>query len=125
MAGGIAPAETEIAEIETVTVPAGEFECYRMTFGNKPQTFWFSTDPSHVLVRLEASGVVGTLEETYSRDPKSGIQHVDDVVGFSVRTPPGWLQAPFDDQGTPKVVMLDPSRRHVVGGPGTPGSDSL
>ena len=46
--------DVEVSDIETVKVPAGEFEAYRVTFGSIPQTFWFSTDPAHYLVKLEA-----------------------------------------------------------------------
>jgi len=108
VAGLAGPVAVEIPDIETVTVPAGEFEAYRVTFGSIPQTFWFSTDPAHYLVKLEAGGIIGELEEVYDRDPKTGIVHVDEEVGFTVTAPPRWLHAPFDDRGTPKLIMLDP-----------------
>jgi len=108
VAGAAEPVDIEIAGVETVSVPAGEFESYRMTFGELPQTFWYSTDANHYLVKLEASGIVGELEEVYVRDPGKSTVHVDDAAGFSVTAPPGWLYAPFDDHGIPKVVLLDP-----------------
>jgi len=108
VAGAGNPIDIEITGIETVTVPAGEFEAYRMSFGEVPQTFWYSTDASRHFVKFEASGIVGELEEVYVRDPGKSTMHVDEEAGFTVTAPPGWLYAPFDDHGIPKVVLLDP-----------------
>ena len=52
--------QVEVSSLETVTVPAGTFECFKL----KPfhgQTYWYSSDPHHYLVRYEAGSAVGEL----------------------------------------------------------------
>ncbi len=110
VAGSGAEVRIEIPRIETVTVPAGEFECYRMEF-NAPQVFWFSTDPSRMLVKWEGSGVVAELDEVFVRDPGRESEYRDEELDFSVTLPPDWLFHRQDGGGTGTEVvhLLDPN----------------
>jgi WD40 repeat protein/tRNA A-37 threonylcarbamoyl transferase component Bud32/Flp pilus assembly protein TadD len=52
--------EIEVGSLETVTVPAGIYECFKL----KPfsgQTYFYSTDPHHYLVKFEGGGAVAEL----------------------------------------------------------------
>ena len=52
--------EVEVSGLETVTVPAGTFECFKL----KPshgQTYWYSTDPHRYPVKYEAGDGVAEL----------------------------------------------------------------
>ncbi len=108
MAGGGGPIEVEITEKERVTVPAGDFECYRMEL-SIPQVFWYSTDPSQVLVKFEAAGVVGELAEVYVQEPARENVVRNETLGYSLSLPPDWLSQTKDDPaGTHVLLLLDP-----------------
>ncbi|HWY87419.1 MAG TPA: DUF3108 domain-containing protein [Gemmataceae bacterium] len=52
--------DLEVSGLETVTVPAGTYECFKL----KPfagQTYWYSTDPHRYLVKFDTAGVVAEL----------------------------------------------------------------
>ncbi len=108
MAGKANPIDVEVTGIETITVPAGEFECYRVELSGL-QVSWYSTDPSRILVKTEASGLVFELEEVYVQE--SGREHVyrDEELGFSFSLPPDWLSHPYHYQGTEVLFLLDPA----------------
>ena len=108
MAGGATAVDVEVAGVETIAVPAGEFECYRLEV-SVPQVFWFSTDPSRVLVKFETSGIVGKLREVYVQEPGREVAYANEPLGFSVTLPPDWL---FNSDGaypTEVVFLLDPN----------------
>ncbi len=107
MAGGANAAELEVTGIETITVPAGDFECYRLELAGM-HLFWISTGPSRLLVKLDAAGLVAELEEVYVREPGLRITLRDDDLGLSVDLPPDWLFHRRQDQGTEVVHLLDP-----------------
>ncbi|HWY87420.1 MAG TPA: DUF3108 domain-containing protein, partial [Gemmataceae bacterium] len=74
--GSVSICEVEVSGLETVTVPQGTFPCFRL----KPfdgQTYWYSTDPHHYLVKFEAKGVVAEL---------SGVRESTDIA----LQPPPW-----------------------------------
>jgi serine/threonine protein kinase/tetratricopeptide (TPR) repeat protein len=74
--GSVSICEVEVSGVETVTVPQGTFPCFRL----KPfdgQTYWYSTDPHHYLVKFEAKGVVAEL---------SGVRESTDIA----LQPPPW-----------------------------------
>jgi len=50
----------EVGGLEDVTVPAGTFQCFKLKpFGG--QTYWYSTDLHHYLVKFETKGAVFEL----------------------------------------------------------------
>jgi hypothetical protein len=58
--------ELEVTGVETLTVPAGTFQCFKL----KPfsgQTFWFSTDEHHYQVKFEYGKMVGELSAVRQR----------------------------------------------------------
>ncbi len=125
VAGGVTPVDFEITKKEIVTVPAGEIECYRMEF-SVPQVLWYSTDSRRVLVKFEAAGVVGELDEVYVQEPGAGSVYRDEELGFSVALPPDWLFQTLDNQGTEVVFLLDPkaqaqARMEIRRAPGDDG----
>lgn len=46
----------EVIGKETVTVPAGTYECFKIDLDIGPQTYWYSSDPHRYLVKYEAGG---------------------------------------------------------------------
>jgi hypothetical protein len=64
--GSIINWEVEVSGLETVTVPAGTFQCFKLKpFGG--QSFWYSADPHHYLVKFEAGRVVAELSAVRQR----------------------------------------------------------
>ncbi len=106
--GGAGGLVVGVKETEAVTVPAGEFECYRVEL-NIPQVFWYSTDPSRVLVKFEAAGFVVELEEVYVQEPGRGSVYSEEVLGYSVSLPPDWLFYSSGDYFHKVILLLDPN----------------
>lgn len=100
---------------ETVEVPAGKFECYKAEFslGEGPsfQTFWYSTDPKHYLVKFESGGVQGELAVIRQDRGSAPVEYRDEEFGFSLTVPHGWhsyRQKPEQADAATTVHLLDP-----------------
>ena len=104
----------EVTAIETVTVPAGTFDCYKVELDPLPAVYWISTDASRYLVKFEDSGIVGELGEIAHRSPNETVAYQDTDFGFSLTVPAGWyhrrlhgtVRDPQAKQG--QVVFFDP-----------------
>jgi hypothetical protein len=57
----IIPIELKVTAQEKVEVPAGTFDCYKIELSLVNQTFWYSTDEHHYLVKFDASGITAEL----------------------------------------------------------------
>ncbi len=108
MAGGAKAVDVKVTGTETITVPAGEFECFRVEI-SVPQVFWFSIDPSRVLVKFEASGIVAELQEVNVQEPGRDSVYSDEMLGFSVDLPPDWLFLSNGGYPDEVVFLLDPN----------------
>ncbi len=108
LGGNANPVDVEVTGTETITVPAGEFECYRVAI-SAPQVFWYSTGPSRLLVKFEASGIVGELEEVYVQEPGRESSYSDEALGFSVSLPPDWLFHSYGSYPAEVLFLLDPN----------------
>jgi hypothetical protein len=109
----VLPIEVSVDKVETITVPAGTFECFRLGF-SIGQTFWISTAPDRRIVRFDVQGVTAELSEFGKATP--GVEklfHADEMA-FALTPPRGWeflldvLQA---DDGSATVSLLDPDVR--------------
>jgi hypothetical protein len=60
----------QVPQIETITVPAGEFEAWRLIFrnGRAVRTAWISVDAPHVVLRWDNSDVVFELTAVSSSE---------------------------------------------------------
>jgi hypothetical protein len=76
---------------ETVTVPAGTFDCYRVHLGMVNQTFWFSADTHRYLVKFEAGPVTAELTSIAQRNPGQVVPFRDDELGISFTAPANWV----------------------------------
>ena len=115
------PVGVEVTEIETVAVPAGTFECYKVDLDIKhtQQTFWYSTDANRYLVKFEAEGIVAELADIAFRNPNETVAYRDPDFGFSLTVPPGWyhgrhVEAHNRDEKV-VVIFLDPIADTRVG----------
>ncbi len=112
--GGKIPIEVEVTAKETVEVPAGKFECYKLHLGLVNQDFWFSTDANRYFVKMEAGGVTGELEQIGLNKPDGMKTYNDKEWGFSFSAPAGWYfyasDKPEKDDSR-DFYLLDPEER--------------
>jgi len=112
--GNIVPVQTEVTGQEKVEVPAGTFDCYKVELSlakQMKQTFWYSTDAHHYLVRFEGGGVIGVLAALTQRKAGEPVQYQDPAFGFSLMAPADWMfyrGDPRDEKNKTRVVILDP-----------------
>jgi hypothetical protein len=90
---------------ETVQVPAGRFECFRVHLGLVDQTFWFATDPHRYLVKFSANSVDGELVAIGQAKPGEPRRYEDPKQKFSLAAPADWY---FYTPEPAKVFLLDP-----------------
>lgn len=97
---------------ETVEVPAGKFECYKLLVKPVQQTFWISTDAHRYVVKFEAGGVTGVLQSIRQVKPGDMVKYGDDKLGFSLSAPADWYFIPD------KVSVKEPAKLLIVVDPG-------
>ncbi|QDS97236.1 hypothetical protein HG15A2_04970 [Adhaeretor mobilis] len=103
------PLGLEVTEIETVEVPAGKFECFKLELDIK-QTFWISNDEHRYIVKFVAGGAIAELTEI--RQAKPNESKLLEGKGFRVTLPPGWYAyAPgeADDEGKTGTTLIGPN----------------
>lgn len=105
----LVPLKFEVSGPEQVQVPAGTYDCYKIEL-SIAQTFWYSSDSNHYLVKFEAGGAIAELTGVTQRTPGERAAYSDSTFGFSVSAPADWT---FDKQETSKadkavVSILDP-----------------
>lgn len=76
----------EVPKKETIEVPAGKFECYKLEL-NIGQTFWISTDEHRYVVRFAAGGVTADLVKIGKRQTEPQQLSTEQ---FSLEVPAGW-----------------------------------
>ncbi|HUJ72834.1 MAG TPA: DUF3108 domain-containing protein [Verrucomicrobiae bacterium] len=81
----------EVQGKETVTVPAGTFDCYKVHLGLVNQTFWFCADTHRYLVKFEAGPVAAELTSIAQRNPGQVVAFRDDELGISFTAPANWV----------------------------------
>ncbi len=103
----------EVEEKETLTVPAGEFECFRVRLKIENvlnQSLWFSVDANRYLVKLDAEGIVGELDSITKNVAGEPVEYTDKRLGFTLSVPSGWYVYEFgeDKSQTTKIHLIDP-----------------
>jgi hypothetical protein len=109
--GNVISLQAEVAAQEKVEVPAGTFDCYKVELSMVHQTFWYSTDAHHYLVKFEGGGVLGVLANVVQRKAGEPVPYLDPAFNFSLAAPADWVffrSDVTDDKGKAKVVILDP-----------------
>ncbi len=109
--GNIIPLGVTVLGQEQVEVPAGTFDCYKIKLSPVNQTFYYSADAHHYLVKFEAGGVAAVLSQVAQRKPGEPATYHDPKFGFSLTAPADWLFHSVDtrgDENTSRVVVLDP-----------------
>jgi hypothetical protein len=127
-----------VAGVERVTVPAGSFDCMKVTLTKDPalpvpaptfstvgidwlrspegETLWYSTDPTRALVKIEFGPARGELTGLRTGESKGTTSFRDVTTGFSFTVPPGWLHHARNaimNVGS-SVDLIDPDSQTVV-----------
>ncbi len=109
--GNIIPLEVKVVGQEKVEVPAGSFDCYKIELSLVNQTFWYSTDAHHYVVKFEAGGVVAELTQVTQRKAGEPVQYRDPDFGFRLTAPTDWVffrADSKDGKDASTVLVLDP-----------------
>jgi hypothetical protein len=107
--GAKIPLKIEVAGIEKLEVPAGTFECYKVELSVR-QTFWYSTDPHHYVVKFEANGIIAELAAISHPTPGQAVPYTVPGYSLTVSLPSGWAadSYPADEPKDPvKTAILD------------------
>jgi hypothetical protein len=110
--GGRVELPVTVTGLERIEVPAGQFECNKIEIGLVNQTFWVSTDANHYLVKLEAGGVIGELDQIGVNKPGELKPGGDPRLGIFFRIPAGWYSYEYDMPDNKKTIktffLIDP-----------------
>jgi tetratricopeptide (TPR) repeat protein len=110
LAGSIVPVKLDVSGPESVEVPAGTFNCYKVEL-NIRQTFWYSADPNRYLVKFEGGGAIAELASIQHHKAGEAARYEDPTFGFTLSAPAGWLfhrNEEADETSKSSILILDP-----------------
>jgi hypothetical protein len=126
--GNVISIGLEVVKRETVEVPAGKFDCFKVHLGLVNQDFWFSDDAHRYLVKFEAGPLVAQLVSIAQRRPNEAVQFRDNELGLSFTAPPDWVvwrARHGQPEGQVLIRTLDPEADTDDGGMRLFATDSL
>jgi hypothetical protein len=118
----------EVVGKETVEVPAGKFDCFKVHLSLVNQNFWFSADAHRYIVKFEAGPAIAQLTSITQRRPGEAVQFRDDELGISFTAPPDWViwrARHGQPEGQVLIRTLDPEADTDDGGMRLFATDSL
>lgn len=93
LGGGTIPITLEVPEKQSIEVPAGKFDCFKLVL-SVGQTFWVSDDEHRYVVQFEASGLLAKLtsiEPLSETDvPRKGDLRTTLLDEITLEVPPKW-----------------------------------
>lgn len=106
--GPLIPLTIEVAGVETLRVPAGQFECFRVNL-SLHQTFWVSTDSHRYIVKFQTGMVQAELTGVDQVNATQPVSYQNHEAALSMTAPPGWYFFDADPNGSiARVYLLDP-----------------
>ena len=108
--GAVIPVVLEVTAKETVEVPAGKFDCFKVPLSIS-QTFWITDDAHRFLVKFEGGGAIGSLASVSQRKPGAPAVFRDDTLGVSFTAPADWIFfRPQSRSGKKEpIALVDPN----------------
>ncbi len=85
------PIALEVIGKETVEVPAGKFDCFKVHLSMVNQDFWFSDDIHRYLVKYEAGPITAVLMSVTQRRPGEAVAFHDSETGATFTAPADWV----------------------------------
>jgi hypothetical protein len=134
--GSVTDLKASVGDMETVTVPAGTFKCFKVVLETDPnatplqysaagsdwqvsgasQSLWYAVDSGRALVKMRVATFTGELTSLRTGEQLGPVSFHDPGVGFSFSTPPGWIfhaRPGFSGPAT-SVDLLDPELEVVA-----------
>ena len=108
LGAGLTPVEIKVTGRETIEVPAGRFDCFRVELSVK-QTFFYSADEHRYLVKFEAGGVSAETVRIGELKPGARQHFVNEAAGVEFTGSPDWLFFTAEEEGETMVYLLDPA----------------
>lgn len=108
--GQVIGIEVEVDKKETITVPAGKYDCLRLQMKVPPTTFWLSDDENRYLVKFEGGGAIGELTSISQRKAGESYEYRNEATGVSFTLPPDWIihfQAKKQDSEPDSYSLID------------------
>lgn len=110
LGGSVIQFKTEVTGVETLEVPAGTFECYKLRLNLVNQTFWISTDAHRYVVQFEAGPIKAKLAAIEKVDAAEWIRQPDAEFNFPLgnasTTPTVESQEAQSAQNQAKLLVL-------------------
>ncbi len=105
--------ELEIAVVarETIAVPAGNFDCFKVvwTMGSAEAACWISRDHPFYPVKIDLAGLIDMELKAIARLDKSAPTHYQDSEhGVSLSLPPGWMVTSSKLGSSKMTGLIDP-----------------
>ncbi len=104
LGGALVSMGLKVTAVETIKVPAGSYECFKLELSVVNQTFWISTGEKREIVRFEGGGVEADLVEVRqaNAEPKT-------IGGdrFSLTLPPSW-HAYIPGESSESLFLIGP-----------------
>lgn len=122
------PIGLEVLAKETIDVPAGKFDCFKVKLMPVNQTFWFSDDAHRYLAKFEAGPVVAELTSITQHLPGESVSFHDAQTGVSFTAPAGWVvwrAVHGQPDGQVLIRTLDPDADTYDGGMRLFATDTL
>ncbi|MES2569550.1 MAG: tetratricopeptide repeat protein, partial [Verrucomicrobiota bacterium] len=111
--GGTIPIGVEVVAREPVTVPAGQFDCFKAHLSVN-QTFWYADDARRTLIKFEGGGIVAQLVSSRRQIAGQPVHFSDPELGVSLSAPADWSfqQRPAGTERHQRsIFLLDPEAR--------------
>ena len=97
---------------ETVTVPAGTFDCYRVAVSDqnidRDRECWISMDSHSYPVKSTFANTIEVLESVTTADGDRTVSFQDSLTGVSLSAPPAWVIKGFDLNVAVRILITDP-----------------
>ncbi len=112
--GNTIPVKTSVTGIDKIEVPAGTFECFRVVLElGVTQTFWYSTDEHHYLVKFDANAVTAELTDIARITAGAPVTWHD--KGLSLTAPADWIfYAPETREPKSMLLLMDPEATAIA-----------
>jgi hypothetical protein len=107
--GLVVPVQLEVTGTEDVRTDGGAFPCHKLllTLAGTSQTFWFSTDVTHTLVKFEAAGIIAELSAIKRSGADQPTPILEPTLGYGFAAPAGWLVQPGNIPGGSKYPTFN------------------